>query len=382
MHKEFSLSKRQEHGELLISTTSHSLTHTTQTTQDSTQDSIQDSISAPAPSKSFANRDYRELKRLIAQHHLLDKQPRYYLYKFVLTFGLLALSLGVLLLCENLWLQLFNALFLGFVSAQVAFLGHDAGHRQILPTARGNDLIGYFVSNLVSGASFSWWLDDHNRHHAHTNDLQHDPNLQFPVLAIDASQLEGKRPFQRFIIKHQKFLFFPLLTLASFNIKGGSIKFMLQNRFPTRPLEALLIAVHYLLYYGVVVGAVGWWSLPFVVLHQLSAGLFLGAVFAPNHKGMPILEGEARLDFLRSQVLTSRNVRSHPITDFLYGGLNYQIEHHLFPSIPRNQMPKLQGIVKPFCEEREVSYHETSTWGSYREIMDFLHEVSAPLRQK
>jgi fatty acid desaturase len=313
---------------------------------------------------------------------LLEKQTGFYIYKFILTFALLALSLAVLVWVKNPWFQLLNAVFLGFASAQVAFLGHDAGHRQIVPSTRGNDLIGLFVSNVVSGVSFSWWLDDHNRHHAHTNDLEHDPNMEYPVLAFDASQLEGKRGFKRFIVKYQKFFFFPILSLAGLNLKFGSITFMLKNRFPGRALEASLIALHYVIYFTLIVGALGWWSIPFMTIHMMSYGILLGGVFAPNHKGMPVLEGEARQDFLRCQVLTSRNVKASPVVDFMYGGLNYQIEHHLFPSVPRNKMRKLQRIVKDFCKERSVAYHETSTLGSYKEIMDFLHEVSAPLREK
>lgn len=362
-------SPRQKRGDSLISTTSPPTP------------SVEDVLTAPAPVKSSINRDYSDLKRLIVQQRLLEKQTGFYLYKFVLTFGLLALSLGLLFLRVSPWFQLLNAVFLGFVSAQVAFLGHDAGHRQIVRSTRGNDLLGLFVSNLVSGVSFAWWLDDHNRHHAHTNDLEHDPNLEYPVFAFDESQLAGKRGFQRFIVKYQKYFFFPILSLASLNLKFGSITFMRQNRFATRTLEAALIAIHYVIYFGLLVSVLGWWALPFITIHQMTTGILLGGVFAPNHKGMPVLEGEARQDYLRCQVLTSRNVRAHPVTDFMYGGLNYQIEHHLFPSIPRNKMRQLQRIVKEFCQERSVSYHETTTWGSYQEIMDFLHEVSAPLRQ-
>lgn len=313
---------------------------------------------------------------------MLDKQTGFYIYKFALTFGLLALSLSFLVLVHNPWLQLINAAFLGFVSAQVAFLGHDAGHRQIVSTARGNDLIGYFVANIVSGVSFSWWLDDHNRHHAHTNDLDHDPNIDYPILAFDRSQLEGKRGLARFIIKYQKYFFFPILSLSGINLKAGTVKFIAQNRFPTRVIESLLVIAHHIAYFGIIIWALGWWAVPFIAIHQLFYGILLGGVFAPNHKGMPMMEGEARRDYLRCQVLTSRNVKAHPVTDFMYGGLNYQIEHHLFPSVPRNKMRQLQGVVKPFCKEREVSYHETGTWGSYQEIMDSLHEVSAPLREK
>lgn len=346
------------------------------------QNALIEDIEQNLAPKKGANRDYADLKRIINEKRLLDKQTGYYIYKIAFTFGLLAASLSLLFLIKNPWLQLLNAVFLGFASSQVAFLGHDAGHRQIARTTRGNDFIGYFVGNLVMGASFTWWMDDHNRHHAHTNDLQLDPNIEYPVLAFDEQQLDGKRGWQRFIIKHQKYFFFPILSLAGLNLKFGSIKFMIENRFKSRTIEAVLIAIHYVIYFGLLISLLGWLTIPFFLIHQFSWGIFLGSVFAPNHKGMPLMPEEHKKDFLRSQVLTSRNVRAHPVTDFMYGGLNYQIEHHLFPSIPRNRMRELQRIVKAFCQERDVSYHETSTLGSYREIMDHLHEVSAPLREK
>ncbi|RYX81337.1 acyl-CoA desaturase [bacterium] len=316
------------------------------------------------------------------EEKLLEKQYGFYVYKFALTFGLFALSMGVLFFVHNIAIQMLNALFLGFVSAQIAFLGHDAGHRQIAPNARANDLLGLFVANFMSGVSFTWWLDDHNRHHAHTNDIEHDPNLEYPVLAFDESQLHDKRGVARFIVKYQKYFFFPILSMAGVNLKCGTVKYLFENKFPGKRFEIVLCILHYIAYFGVTIGLLGWWAAPFIALHQISYGILLGGVFAPNHKGMPILEGEARRDYLRCQVLTSRNVKAHPVTDFMYGGLNYQIEHHLFPSIPRNKMRRLQAIVKDFCEERSVSYHETTTVGSYKEIMEFLHEVSAPLREK
>ena len=92
-----------------------------------------------------------------------------------------------------------------------------------------------------------------------------------------------------------------------------------------------------------------WQGLLFIAVNQLLIGLYIGSTFAPNHKGMLMLDGKLQLDFLRRQVLTSRNVKSSPVNDFLYGGLNYQIEHHLFPSMPRNRLKEAQKIVRPFC---------------------------------
>ena len=328
------------------------------------------------------NRDYADLKRLVVEEKLLEKQTGFYIYKFALTFGLLAASLWLMFAIKNPWLQMLNAAFMGFVSSQISFLGHDAGHRQIARTARGNDRIGYFVGNLMTGASFSWWLDGHNAHHANTNDIHHDPDLNYPVLAFDHEQLEDKKGWKRFIVKHQKYFFFPILSLAGLNLKAGGVRYLIQKRPPHRMMEAVLVAIHFAVYFSLIISALGVWAWPFILIHNMSFGLFLGSVFAPNHKGMPIIEGEERRDYLRTQVLTSRNVYAHPVTDFMYGGLNYQIEHHLFPSIPRNKMRPLQRVVKNFCRERAVSYYETDTLNSYREITDFLHEVSAPLREK
>jgi len=120
----------------------------------------------------------------------------------------------------------------------------------------------------------------------------------------------------------------------------------------------------------------------FIAVHQAVEGLYMGSVFAPNHKGMPVLENDTPMSFLRQQIITSRDVRAHPITDFVYGGLNYQIEHHLFPSMPRNNLKKVQPIIKEFCRTHGIPFHETSVMQSHREILGYMHKMSAPLRKK
>jgi fatty acid desaturase len=109
-------------------------------------------------------------------------------------------------------------------------------------------------------------------------------------------------------------------------------------------------------------------------------GLYLGCCFAPNHKGMPMLEEGKEPDYLRRQVLTSRNVRGSRVVDFLMGGLNYQIEHHLFPSMPRPNLRRAQPLVRAFCAEPGISYRESSVFGSYREALRHLHKAGVPLR--
>jgi fatty acid desaturase len=121
-------------------------------------------------------------------------------------------------------------------------------------------------------------------------------------------------------------------------------------------------------------------AIAFVVVQQGLFGLYLGCSFAPNHKGMPTLTEADQLDFLRRQVLTSRNVRGSRVVDWLLGGLNYQIEHHLFPNMPRPNLRRAQPLIRTFCQDHGLPYTEASLFGSYAEAVRHLHDVGAPLR--
>ena len=142
-----------------------------------------------------------------------------------------------------------------------------------------------------------------------------------------------------------------------------------------------LLAVHFI-GYGVLVLAVlsPARALMFLVIQQGVFGLYMGCSFAPNHKGMPTLAPDNELDYLRRQVLTSRNVRGSRVVDLVLGGLNYQIEHHLFPSMPRPNLRHAQPLVRAYCAELNLPYVETSLAASYVTVLRHLHGVGAPLR--
>ncbi|MEX2535096.1 MAG: fatty acid desaturase [Trueperaceae bacterium] len=326
--------------------------------------------------------DYADLKRLVKERGLLDKQPGFLARKMLLNFGLLSASVTLLFLSDSLWLQIPNAVLMAFVFGQIGFIAHDAGHRQAFRTPRRNDLVGMLHSNLLLGMSFGWWLDKHNKHHANPNQHDADPDIDMPVLAFSEQDALDKRGIFRFIVKHQAIFFFPLLLLQAVSLHAGSLGFLLSHKTKYRALEIALLVVHVILYVGVIIAALGLgYGLLFIVVQQALFGFYLASVFAPNHKGMLILDSGDDLGFMLSQVLTARNVHPHPLTDFWYGGLNYQIEHHLFPTLARNKLREAHVIIKRFCEEHEISYYQTSMLGSYREIIAYLHQVSAPLRR-
>ena len=335
------------------------------------------------PLQVAAGDEYAQLRQLVKQAGLLEKQPAYYARKFVLTLTMLAAGLAFLAMVDNIWLQLVDAVFLAAVFAQMAFLGHDAGHRQIFRSARRNDIVGLGIAFLL-GMVRTWWVDKHNRHHSFPNELGKDPDVDIPVLAFDEKDALRKKGIFRFIVKYQAYLFIVMLSLEGFiGLRLAGIQYMLQKKLKYPVAEPLIMIAHFVAFLGLVFYLLSpWHAALFLVVHQTLFGLYMGAVFAPNHKGMPMIDGEATLDYLRRQVITARNINPNPVTDFCYGGLNYQIEHHLFPDMSRNRLGEAREIVRAYCLDRGISYYETNPLRAGREILSFLHRNGAPLRSK
>jgi fatty acid desaturase len=295
---------------------------------------------------------------------------------------MLLLGILFLLVVHPFWLQLLNAVYLAIVTTQLGLLGHDAGHRQIFQATWKNDVVSLVAGDLLVGMSHEWWLDKHNKHHSHPNQRDLDPDIDIPILAFAEEDIRLKGRFMQFLLRYQAYFFFPVLSLVAVELQMNSIQFLLRRKVKYAVTERLLLGLHVVCYIGLLFAHFAFWqAIVFLLIHQLLSGMYLGSIFAPNHKGMAVLEKESQVDFLHRQVMTARNVSAHPFTDFWYGGLNYQIEHHLFPSMPRNQLKKAQVIVKRFCLTHAIPYYETSWFQSYREIVQALHQISAPLRE-
>jgi fatty acid desaturase len=269
-----------------------------------------------------------------------------------------------------------TAVILAALFTQVGFLGHDAGHRQIFRSKFLNDVVGMLHANFGIGFSYGWWINKHNRHHANPNTEGRDPDIRVEPLAFSNQQAARHRGLRRLLIRLQGYLFVPLLTLEALSLHAASVTALWRPGLKRRPAEIALLTTHLALYLtAVFLVLTPVQAVVFIVVHQGLFGVYLGSSFAPNHKGMPILAEDNDLDYLRRQVLTSRNVRGGWFTDIAVGGLNYQIEHHLFPSMPRPNLRRAQMIIRQFCRDHGVSYCETSLFRSWREVLRHLDTV-------
>lgn len=328
-----------------------------------------------------SDQGYSSLKQLVKEAGLLERRPlRYYGMRTVALAAVLVASCAVMAIAEATWQHLLNAAFLGFVFVHLSFLGHDLGHWQVFRRGIHNEVAGLVVSALV-GINRSWWVQKHNRHHANPNHVELDPDVQNPVVAFTDENAAAKPWWIRPVVRHQAALFYPLVCLEGIVLKVSGILHLTSAarlRFPVP--ERAAMALHLAAYLSAIfILLEPLQAALFIIVNQAVMGLYLGSMFAPNHKGMVMPDASSQLDILRRQVVTSRNVRPGAISDFLYGGLNYQIEHHLFPAMPRNRLRDARDIVRPFCEERGIQYHETSAFQSQREILQHLQSVGASL---
>lgn len=325
---------------------------------------------------------YTDLARTVRELGLLRRRHGYYFTRIGLVLlALAAIGAGVVLL-GNSWYQLLLAGALALVLTQVAFLSHDSAHRQIFHSAAWNDWTARFLAGGLAGMSVTWWRNKHNKHHNAPNQVGKDPDIALKALAFTPDAVAERSGLARWFADRQGWLFFPMLTLEGIALHVASLQHLLRRR-ATRleRVEAAIVITRLASYLAVllIVLPIGK-ATAFLAIQLAVFGVCLGASFAPNHKGMPLVPATMKLDFLRRQVLMSRNIRGGPLTDFAMGGLNYQIEHHLFPSMPRPSLKKVRPIVREYCRLHGVKYTEVGLFESYRIVVDYLNNVGLRAR--
>jgi fatty acid desaturase len=322
---------------------------------------------------NHARSEDRELAERVRNAGLLRRTPWYYSTKITLTLTAFAAGWVALFILGNSWAALGIAAFLAVMFTQVVFVGHDAGHQQIFRSRRANSVVGLALGNLLTGMSFGWWVPKHNAHHAHPNQPGRDPDIAAGVVAFTPEIARSRHGAGRLLARWQAWTFFPLLLLEAIALHRFSLLAMVHRRDRSGRIELALLVVHAFAYLAVV-----FWVLSpiravaFVAVQQGLFGLYLGCTFAPNHKGMPILDGDSEVSFARRQIVTARNITGGRFTMLVFGGLNYQIEHHLFPTMPRRNLARAQTFVRAFCDDHDLVYQEDTAIGSYCQALRYL----------
>lgn len=321
--------------------------------------------------------DYADLLNTMTDLGLMRRRYGWYIARGAILLALFAASFVALFTLGQGPIQLLVAAVFGILFTQTAFFAHDAAHRQVFVSAKRNETLGRVLGNVVVGLSYGWWMNKHGKHHANPNKIGRDGDIAPGAIVFTVEDSRKLTGFRAWITARQHWFFLPILTLAGADLHVSAVRAVLgKEKVAHRASEAILLAIRLIGFPVVVFLALGpWWGLAFLAVQVAVFGVYMGGSFAPNHKGMPIVPPTLKIDFLRRQTLMSRNISGGPLVAIGMGGLNYQIEHHLFPTMPSIHLGRARTIVKEYCENNGVRYTETTLVGSYRIILSYLRKV-------
>jgi fatty acid desaturase len=319
---------------------------------------------------------YTELREIVLKKGVLDRSYGYYTFMILFAYGGFFLSGYNVFTLTALLPLVASCIVFAFFTVQIAGILHDAGHRAIFKSTLYNDILGTICGTLISMVHENW-RTRHNTHHANTNVEEVDPDINIPLLSFTQERLRSKSGISKFLLPYQAILYLPIGVLVGTALRIDGIRFY--KKYWRK--EGLWKVSLY------IVGLFAWFIMPFLIfplakavlvflLVHFTVGFYAWNIFAPNHKGNPHFEKGLRYSFLEHQIMTSRNIHGHWLTDTMYMGLNYQIEHHLFPSCPRNKLKLIMPHVKKIARKLKLDYEQVSVWESNKIILSELMVVS------
>lgn len=248
---------------------------------------------------------------------------------------------------------------IAFLLAQFAFIGHDAGHGSLNGREWTRTLLGQLCMTVITGLCFEEWYARHSKHHRCCQDESSDPDMDVAiVVSLTAQARSQKVGLGRWMSRYQHMHVWFLSMLFAYSQRHLSQwGALIAPRKYGRDLIALLL--HCSLWFVLPIWALGVapehvflvYMLPMLVL-----GPYLASIFWLNHIGMPLIDSSKPISFLEHQAISSRTVLSPKAMDWFFGGLNYQIEHHLFPNVPSFRLSRVQPIVRATLNEHFIPY--------------------------
>jgi fatty acid desaturase len=298
------------------------------------------------------------------------------------------LVLLVVLLCwvlffswsQTSWLGLIiSYVALSFVLTQFAFLGHDAGHGTLHAKPTLNRVLGQFCMTIVTGLAFDEWIDRHRAHHRFCQIDGQDPDMDVAhLVALTPAAFAKKGRVERFFLKFQHLFIWALSLFFGHSQRHLSQLGVLKDLQRYR-LDAVILVLHFSLWFGLpclVFNVPFSFALFSYVIPLFILGPHFAAIFWVNHIGMPLIKNADDFSFFEHQYMTSRSISNPSKWNWLFGGLNFQIEHHLFPQVPSHKLVLVQPIVKQHALAHRLTYNEQTWQQAIRDISKHLHVIS------
>ena len=301
------------------------------------------------------------------------------LIELLLLLVLLGLFLGLSWFAHSLLGLCAGCFGLSMLLSRFAFIGHDAGHGAISRKPGINRAVGQVSMTLVTGLAFDEWITRHRSHHRFCQDEERDPDLAVGfVVSLTEESRRQKGVIGEFMARYQ-FIHVWLLSLFFAHSQRHLSQAGVLRETRKFGLDALVLVAHFALWFALPCGlldvafvdALLAYLIPLFIL-----GPHLAAIFWVNHIGMPLVRDVEAFSFFEHQTLTSRSITNPPLWNWLFGGLNFQIEHHLFPTVPSARLAAVQEIVRRHFALNAIAYHGVPWWSALKSVATQLRSVA------
>jgi len=291
-------------------------------------------------------------------------------------------ALGVWLLCNEAtsWkVASFCAgvAVLGCVSGRCGWVMHEAGHYSLTGSIRCDRVLQNLLYGVGCGMSAAWWRNQHNKHHATPQKLKHDVDLDtLPLVAFNAAVADKARsPVVKLWLKFQAVLFVPVSCL----LVALGWQFFLHPRHSLRTKkygELLSYALRYALIFGVVLrGYSPPAALATYLLYDQLAASYIFTNFALSHTHLPVTNPDDYLHWVEYAADHTTNLQPGPLCNWWMANLNFQIEHHLFPSMPQFRHKLIAPRVKALFHKHGLTYDVRPYFSCLYQTLSNLHAV-------
>lgn len=323
---------------------------------------------------SDVSKDYRKLATEFTKLGMFEKKEHVVVFSLVFVASLFAAAICCVICSNSFFTHMLGGALLGFAWVQVSYLGHDSGHYNVMTSTGYNKLVQILTGNCLTGISIAWWKWTHNAHHIACNSLDYDPDLQhLPVFAVSSSLFDsitssfyGRRltfdPVAKFFVSYQHFTFYPVMCVARFNLFLQTILLLFSKRkVPDRGLNILGILVFYTWFPLLVSTLPTWAERVLFVLVAFAVTAIQHIQFCLNHFSANVYVGPPKgNDWFQKQTAGTIDIACSWWMDWFHGGLQFQLEHHLFPRLPRCQLRKISPLVRDLCKKHDLPYRSLS----------------------
>ncbi|MBM4358103.1 MAG: fatty acid desaturase [Deltaproteobacteria bacterium] len=322
-------------------------------------------------------RDFEALRARARDEGLFVSDPAWFYRRLAFIVALIASSAALLVVRPSLWAL--AAMPLALAWQQAGWLSHDFLHNSVYDDNDRSEILGAILGGVLLGFSGDWWKRKHNTHHALPNVLGVDQDIDTtPFLSFTEADRERMGPGTRFLVKLQSVTALPIVAFARINWVLASARWALRApTVPRRGLELGSILVHHAWSFGMLSLLPSWPTrLGFFLASQLVSGLLTGAVFLVGHNARPIFATVEAPGFCALQCTTTQNIHAPLGLRWFFGGLDRQIEHHLFPTMPRHNHGRIAGDVRALCEAHGITYVERGFFKGLGDVAAVLFRVA------